>query len=95
MNWRGVHHGYYGLALFLIAGWAALASYGWPGRVVYTALALLGAWVLGDDVYQHIREAHQPGYQSSLHRWFYRQPCARWPIVQRLNRWLDRLLGAA
>ena len=95
MNWRGVHHGYYGLALLVIAGWAALAAHSWPGRTVYASLALLGAWVLGDDVYQHLRESRQPGYQSSLHRWFYRQPFASWPIVQRLNRWLDRLLGAA
>ena len=93
MNWRSWHHGYYGLALFLVAGWLAVTLPTWPWRTVYGALALLGAWAICDDLYQHIRQTWQPDYLSSLHRWFYRQPCAQWGWVKRLNRWLDEKFG--
>lgn len=95
MNWRETHHGYYGLAILALAIWGLVAVPAWPWRLLYAPLALVGAWLLGDDVYQHVRELRQASYRSSLHRWFYRQPFARWPIVRRLNAWLDHLFGKA
>jgi hypothetical protein len=89
-NWREPHHGYYGAALLALALWAAAAVHHWPWRVVYGALAVLGAWVLADDIYQHLRQAWQPGYDSSVHRWYVRT-LYRWAWVRRLNAWLDGL----
>jgi hypothetical protein len=93
MNLRGTHHGYYGLAM-MAAGtglWALTAT--WWLRLLAAAWCLIGLWVLGDDVYQHVRQLWQPDYESSLHRWYVRVLWGN-PLVQRLNRWLDRLLGA-
>jgi thiol:disulfide interchange protein len=82
------HHGYYGAALLAMAGWAALAVHHWPWRLVYGALAVLGAWVLADDIYQHVRQTRQTGYASSIHRWYVRT-LYRLAWVRRLNAWLD------
>lgn len=93
MNLRGTHHGYYGLVM-MAAGtgtWALTAT--WWIRILAAALCFAGLWVLGDDVYQHVRQLWQPDYTSAIHRW-YARTVWRWRWVQALNRWADRLFGA-
>lgn len=76
-NWREAHHGYYGVVLILL-GWGLGSAWLWVPGVV----------LLSDDVAQHFLGLDP----SPIHRLYVRY---LWPIpiVQRLNRWLDRLLA--
>ena len=84
------NHGYYGLVLLLL-GWGAWHL---PGAWWLLAVPLAGAglWLWGDDAYQHWRQLWQPGYESSVHRWFVRVLYPL-PLVRRLTNWLDGLRG--
>jgi hypothetical protein len=76
-NWRETHHGYYGVALVLL-GWGLGAWWLWaPGLVL-----------VADDFAQHFLGIGE----SPIHRLYVRY---LWPIpiVQRLNRWLDKVCG--
>ena len=92
-NWREAHHAYWGAGLIAIGAalWYALA---WPWCLVAAPSFVFGGWFLGDDVYQHVRQTWQPGYESAVHRWFVRELYPH-PIVRRLTRWIDRLLASA
>jgi len=76
-NWRETHHGYYGLALIALS----FLWGGWWLRVPGLVLAV------EDFLWQHAL-----GKPSIIH-WAYVKYLWPIPVVQRLNRWLDNLMG--
>jgi hypothetical protein len=82
IKWAEAHHLYIGLLLFI----------GGPVGVVLGLdemlgfiIAMLGFWLIMDDLYQHWRQMFQPGYRSWCHRlfqWLWRNTLGRfitWP----------------
>ena len=78
------HHGYYGIALMLLA-WV-LSSYTTWSLWMYMA----GVVLFLDDLYQHIRQGREPEYHSPIHQ-IYGKYIYKFKTVQKLNRFFDRL----
>jgi len=76
------HHGYYGLILIAL-------SYFLSSWVLYG----IGAVLLVDDAYQHLRQEHDPTYYSPIHR-LYVELLWQFEFIRKLNRFFDRLFGA-
>ena len=76
------HHGYYGLVLL---GLAYIFSSWW--------LYGIGALLLIDDAYQHLRQEHDPDYHSPIHQ-LYVELLWRFEFIRKLNRFFDRLFEA-
>ena len=83
----GLHHAWWGLILFSV-GFIALFHWPVPGFIV----ALLGAWIALDDLWQHFWQAvHNPNYHSPWHRWYWR--ALMWAIsVTAARGWRWRVL---
>ncbi len=81
---RELHHCYLGLLLIV----ATLPLGGWR----WIATLWVGAAVMADDAYEHLRQVVEPAFQSPLHRLFARY---LWPLAP--IRWLagvgNRLFG--
>ena len=80
LKWLQGHHLYIGIGIMILA--------------LYTPfplpIALLGAYISGDDVFQHHRQVKEPSYHSPLHR-FYGKYIYKYRIIQYLNRIGDAL----
>ncbi len=79
-----LHHLYLGLLLIL----ATLPLGGWR----WIATLWIGALLMADDAYEHLRQAVEPAFQSPLHQLFAKY---LWPLapVQWLAAQLNRLFG--
>ncbi len=77
-SWRETHHAYYGAALVLFG---ALLGGGWGW-----ACAGVGLVLVVDDLAQHFLGLDPSPIHLAYERWLYPLP-----VVQRLNRWVDRL----
>ena len=75
------HHGYYGLILIGL-------SYLFSSWLLYG----IGAVLLIDDTYQHIRQEYDEDYYSPIHR-IYIELLWRFEFIRELNRKLDKLMG--
>ena len=64
-----VHHGYIGGVLALAAIATLRRDLRMWARILVAALAVLGTWWLGDDIYQHVQQFTEPFYRSPWHRW--------------------------
>lgn len=77
------HHGYLGDIMFLVG----LYFGGWGIWLQFSGLILRV-----DDTIQHYAQLTIPDFRSILHRLYvkYLWPI---PIIQKINKWLDRLFG--
>lgn len=69
LNWFELHHGYYGIALVLIALVMAFMSEIW-GFYSEAYVFAVGVYLLIDDIYQHHRQVDEPSYHSPVHNAF-------------------------
>jgi hypothetical protein len=90
MDARGFHHAYLGAALML-GGFLAVVFTGWP-LWVCLEIVFVGVVIFADDLYQHARQRKDPAYRSPLNR-LYAVTLWRIPLIQKLNRLVDRILG--
>ena len=63
-NWRESHHLYWG-ALVVVAG-VLMQRYQLPPSDLGILVALIGAYLMADDLYQHWRQIKQPEYRSPV-----------------------------
>lgn len=68
INWREIHHAYFGAALFVL-GPVLVGFHKWPTWAGFLCAAV-GFWLMADDLYQHWRNVTQPEYKSLVHRLF-------------------------
>lgn len=67
---KGIHHGILGILPFVAGLWIVLEA---PLRSIEHivgagALAVLGLWLMVDDLFQHIKQHWAPGYRSPVNR---------------------------
>ena len=89
MQRKGIHHGWVGLALMLVAFQLTLNMVSWK---ITTPLAALGLTIFIDDFVQHSIQQRNPAYRSSINVW-YGKTLYRIPGVAWLNDVVDWICG--
>jgi branched-subunit amino acid ABC-type transport system permease component len=89
MQRKGIHHGWVGLALMLVAFQLTLNMVSWK---ITTPLAALGLTIFIDDFVQHIIQQRHPAYRSPINR-LYGATLWRLAWVRWINERVDELFG--
>jgi hypothetical protein len=66
-GFKGIHHGYLGLALILIGFLLVFTSLPF---IISLVCVILGILIFADDYWQHYKQKKNPKYQSPLHRFY-------------------------
>ena len=89
MQNKGIHHGWVGLTLMLVAFQLTLNGVSWK---VTVWIAAVGVIIFIDDFVQHSIQQRHPAYRSPINVW-YGKTLWRLAWVRWVNEVVDRLFG--